>query len=342
MRILAVILAAAVTAGPASAKVYTVPDVPHGINCIQDAIDQAVEDLTDPVSRDTVVVTAGVYDSVHTFVTAHWGTKTAIVSVADSITIRGVDRDDVVIDHTDADYGILCVDVGPATWIKSLTVTGGVGKGMRVPDDPDVGRMVSAICCIDDASPLIDRVTIEDAATGIISQLGASPTISRVLIARGGGNGIYISGSLAFSSAYVDGCTIVENFDRGIRVIDGGATIKNCSITHNGNNGIRAFGSVVDVSYCNVFWNDAGEGGSHEDYGGELGDLTGVAGNISTEPYYCDFTGSAGYDYRVCADSPNIDGGEGNSLIGAYGAGCTECVSPIRDVSWGSIKALYR
>ncbi len=39
-------------------------------------------------------------------------------------------------------------------------------------------------------------------------------------------------------------------------------------------------------------------------YGGSLDDLTGVDGNISAEPYYCDFFGTAGYDYHVCATVP--------------------------------------
>ena len=46
------------------------------------------------------------------------------------MTIRGMDRDDVVIDHTLADFGVLCLDVGSSSQIKNLTILGGVAKGM--------------------------------------------------------------------------------------------------------------------------------------------------------------------------------------------------------------------
>ena len=75
---------------------------------------------------------------------------------------------------------------------------------------------------------------------------------------------------------------------------------------------------------------------------GPSDDLTGVDGNVSMEPFYCDYTGDAGYDYQVCFASDLIGLGAGGSNIGAWGGGCTDCVSPIRRASWGAIKALFR
>ena len=65
-------------------------------------------------------------------------------------------------------------------------------------------------------------------------------------------------------------------------------------------------------------------------------------GNVSMEPFYCDYTGAAGYDYQVCFASDLIGLGAGGSNIGAWGGGCSDCVSPIRRASWGAIKALFR
>ncbi|MCD4689993.1 hypothetical protein K8S17_00875, partial [bacterium] len=118
MRSLLMVLIVGLLATAAGAVVIEVPDDLNDITTIQQGVNAAE-------SGDTVLVYAGVYDSVHHYATS-LGARSAVFQLKDGVTVRGVDRDDVVIDHTDADYGILCVDVGSDAQVKNLTVVGGV------------------------------------------------------------------------------------------------------------------------------------------------------------------------------------------------------------------------
>jgi len=74
-------------------------------------------------------------------------------------------------------------------------------------------------------------------------------------------------------------------------------------------------------------------------YGGAITDPTGLNGNISMDPMYCD---AVNWDLRVDAASPNLPQSPDNecgSLIGCFSQGCD---SPVEATSWGSIKSLYR
>jgi hypothetical protein len=328
--LLVVLLAAA-----ASADLIQVPDEDAGIIAIQQALDVAG-------SGDTVLVLAGVYDSVRTFTTVY-GQRTAIANVPDGVMLMGEDRDDVFIDQRNAEYGILLQNVGPSTVIRDLTVTGGANRDRGRTDDGDGRNLVAAIGCVTSASPTIESVVIEESATGIVIRSDSAPTVQNVLIARGSHHGVYIFENGATPAAF-DHMTIVDNFDVGVYVFNGSAQITNCCITHNGKEGISAYTTVPTVEYCNLYENDeVAPGGDPQNYGGTLDDLTGVDGNISAEPYYCDFSGAAGYEYSVCFDSEVLGSGTGGSNIGAFGAGCSECVqSPVEETTWGGIKALYR
>ena len=300
---------------------------------------------------DTVLVMAGVYDDVHLFETP-LGMRHAIVKISSDIILLGDDRNGVEIDHSGAEYGILCQNVSENAVISNLTIVGGEARDKGLTDDGDGRFLAAAICCVDAASPTITDVSIEDGATGIVirtenGSADSAPALEGVVVARGSHHGIFIYQNGA-SPVDIYKCTLVDNFDMGIYVSGGNAVIRSSALTNNGKNGIHAYLATPSVTYCNVYWNDRvfpdPETGPH-DYSGTLDDLTGIDGNISAEPYYCDFSGTAGYDYHVCVSdpvSPHHGAGEGGVTIGALEAVCTGCQSPVELTSWGAIKALYR
>jgi hypothetical protein len=318
---------------------------------LQQAVDLSFELINDdyagyPGHTDTVLFLQGREDSVSTFSTP-LGNRTAIVKMPLGVTLIGDDQDGSVIDQTDAEYGILCIDVDATTVIRNLSIIGGIGRDRGRPDDGDGRALVAGISCFDNASPLISDVLIEEAATGIVIRSDSAPTIENTLIARGSHHGIYVFEN-GITPVTVDHLTITDNFDRGVDVTGGSIAISNSCITHNGKQGVRGYQATPTVEYSNVYKND--EAGLATDpqhvpqnYGGTLDDLTGIDGNISEEPFYCDFDGDVGYAYTVCFESPNLGAGAGGTDIGAFGGGCSECIeSLVEPASWGAIKAMYR
>lgn len=335
------------------------------IRSIQDGVDLAIMLTYEhpfagqgyPGFVDTVLIMSGSYDSVHAFNTP-LGIRDAIVGISDDITLLGADGNDVEIDHREAEYGILLQNVSRSAIVSNLMIVGGDSRDQGLLDDGDGRNLAAGICCVDAASPTITDVSIENSATGIVvrtesGSADSAPIFERVVVARGSHNGLFIYRN-GTQPVIVERCTFVDNFDYGVYVNGGAVEIHNTAITNNGNHGIHAYLAMPDISYCNVYCNDRispGPGGP-QNYGGSLDDLEGFDGNISSEPWYCDFFGGAGYDYHVCASdsiSPHIDpGGEGGVTIGALDAVCTGCQStgcepsPVEPTTWGAIKAMYR
>jgi len=56
---------------------------------------------------------------------------------------------------------------------------------------------------------------------------------------------------------------------------------------------------------------------------------------VTADPGFCDPEGG---DFRVCAESPCLEGGQ----LGAFGAGCGACLVSVEGTSMGSFKALFR
>lgn len=326
-------LAAALTASCAGAAVIVVNPASGNYRTIQSAMLAASP-------GDTVVLSPGVYDSVHTFLTGSVGVRSAVCRLRSGVTLRGMQRSSCVIDHTGAEYGIICENVSAASAVRNLTIKGGIGRDAGREDDGDGRNLVTAIMCLKDASPTIENVTIKESATGIVAREGCAPTIRRTVIARGSHHGIYVYMNGA-SPVVIDRLTAVQNFDVGVYVYSGTATIANSCITHSGKPGVQSYECAPSVVYSNVYLNGR-TSVSPANYAGGLSDQTGLNGNISQEPFYCDFTGAAGYDYSVCLSSPNVGAGQGGTTIGALGGACPTCVSPVTLTTWGSIKALYR
>jgi len=57
---------------------------------------------------------------------------------------------------------------------------------------------------------------------------------------------------------------------------------------------------------------------------------------IEADPGFCDPEGG---DYTVCSDSPCL---EGEFQLGAFGAGCGDCLTPVAHRNLGSVKSLFR
>ena len=63
---------------------------------------------------------------------------------------------------------------------------------------------------------------------------------------------------------------------------------------------------------------------------------------VRFDPKFCDLYGA---DLSLCGNSrclPDAPMNQYDVLLGALGAGCGDCTSPVEPMSWGAIKALYR
>ncbi len=160
-------------------------------------------------------------------------------------------------------------------------------------------------------------------------------------------------------------CTFVSNSaDQGGGLYartdaEGSLTVQNCTLVYNSagsGGGICSAGSSTDnqltVTQTVIAFSTLGSSVCRLDYspiqtdyslayGNEGGDVMhGGTTNLFVDPLFCDiFDG----DYNLCENSPcrgcNNDWG---FLMGSHRQTCGPCTSPVREVSWGSIKAMYR
>lgn len=95
--------------------------------------------------------------------------------------------------------------------------------------------------------------------------------------------------------------TVCYNSWGGISIAAGSeGYLKNNIFCDNGPYGVHVSGSSFDLSYNDVF-------GQDENYAGDIGDQTGINGNISEDPLMYDpWTG----DYHLTVSSPCIDAGD--------------------------------
>jgi hypothetical protein len=120
-------------------------------------------------------------------------------------------------------------------------------------------------------------------------------------------------------SGVVEGNTIVSN---GYIVIAGGIyctsgftgqIVGNIVALNTSGVGIYCEPGANPTFVCNDVWrNKSGE------YGGACGDPTGLNGNISVDPFFCDAQHG---DYRLRADSPCANA-PGCGRMGAFGVAC--------------------
>jgi len=153
-------------------------------------------------------------------------------------------------------------------------------------------------------SPLIEDVLFDRCDSGMgggaVFVNEASPTFRRVTIAQSG---------LWFD-------THIDNEPSAIICFDSSPVLDRVIIAHSD----TGYGIWTDefslpaLECCDLFANPTGN------YGGAITDQTGVDGNISQDPLFCDPMGS---DYAVDATSPCLPWNNDCGVqIGAYGWGC--------------------
>ncbi len=160
----------------------------------------------------------------------------------------------------------------------------------------------------------------------IFNRLGGSPLIEDCLFIDNGaqfwGGAFFSDGSNA--NPVIRNCTFVSNWAEwtggAIWVAHDTLLVENSIVafsTEGGGiyNASAEGGDPVILTYCNdVYWNEEGN------YAGEMEDQTGINGNISSHPMFCDQ--DAG-DFSLALGSPCLP--ENNScgvLMGAFGLGC--------------------
>ena len=111
--------------------------VPERFRAIWDTVS---EGYVDAGWKDTVLLMPDRYDSVSTFVTP-FGVKTAVAGLREGVTLRGADREDVILDQLQTEYGVLSQEVGPGAVVENLTITGDAGT----IDDEAVGRLCDQV-----------------------------------------------------------------------------------------------------------------------------------------------------------------------------------------------------
>src|SRR5438128_7306021 len=176
-------------------------------------------------------------------------------------------------------------------------------------------------------TPLVEGNVMEDNAGGIGMGSAGAPVIRNNIIRRNRGDGI---GMGNYSDPNILQNLIIGNVGNGISwlVPEGGRGpwIVNNTIVDNGGAGIAAngydgasrivnnvivgspalwVGDFNDINPPVIEFNDVYSAASNA-YSGLITNLTGIAGNISADPF---FTCQPGDDFHLLADSPCIDSG---------------------------------
>ncbi len=184
-----------------------------------------------------------------------------------------------------------------------------------------------ALCCRGESMPYFEdtrllgnttlgpggAVSVQDDSQARFNQILVSRNISD---ANGGGFHCSQSSNPMLTQVTIVGNEANENGGGIFTTDDTVLLAEDCIIAFNiGNRGLYAFSnSTMAIQCCNAFGNVAGN------YGGTLSDQTGISGNISENPVFCDPISD---DYTLDYSSPCLP--ENNScgvLMGAYGPGC--------------------
>jgi hypothetical protein len=298
-------------------------------------------------SGDAATITAAVAaaddgDSIF----AHQGTyNEAGISVSKALVIAGVDGAALTtVDGNGFGNGIFTFPAATKViLIRDLTIKNG-----------STTILGGGIYC-SNSSVTVERCVIESCYSpwygGGMAVTNASPTIRDVIFrsnqADHDGGGLYFSAS----SSVVDSCIFHDNASAGsggaIGMINSTPQFRNCTVHHNsagakgggvyvgigGNPSLTrcvvssatAGGGIyvettavgATVACSDVFGNAGGE------YAGSISDQTGLNGNFSLDPLFCDV---AIDDYELHILSPCMPGnhpaGTACGLIGALGGGC--------------------
>ena len=325
--------------------------VPGDHPTIQAGIDAAV-------AGDTVLVACGTYYEHD-------------INMKSSITLRSEtgQADCVVIDAAQAGRVIACVNASIQTRLEGLTITGGLA-------DPGVG---GGLYCDGSSLALTNVVFSENESWwgGGMYCMWGSPTLTRcsflcnsVSLGVGGG-GLWCRGAtpiltyctFAGNSAgqrggglvceYYTDATLVSCTIAGNSAPDGGgmwvgpdrpfsyahATLTNCIVAFSTDGQAISIveGSGAALTCCDVYGNAGG------DWVGYIAGQYGSNGDISQEPCFC-LHANPEQPYALCINSPcAAENNPGCGQIGAWPAACDDYdPCPAEQVSWGSLKAMFR
>jgi hypothetical protein len=297
------------------------------------------------------------------------------IELVDGVRLHGITgfAADVVIDAAGLGRVMRAIGAGPGTSIEHLTVRGGLVQG-TCGGDPGTGTycMGGAVLLIESAPSFIACDFLANEAQdngGAVASVLSAPTFSDCRFegnrARHGGAITFVSSSLAGALPRIDGSV----FESNVAGADGGAIYAYLSdpiLTHStfranesGEQGSGMFwyeptppvveqcifafglggeamfsgfvGAAPSLSCCDVAGNAGG------DWVGCLEGQDRLAGNLSSDPLFCDAAGA-----EVRGDSPCATSSCG--LIGAAGGVCAAThAGPVAEVrSWGLVKSAYR
>jgi parallel beta-helix repeat protein len=335
-------LAAGLAAGPAASDTL---EVPGQYATIQEAIDAATK-------GDTILVDDGTYDPpADILIEGKWNLSLIGADWFDrqvvNASFRLIDSEGILLERFTI-HGAVTISCNEGTVLRDCEISSSGGAGIAVTSCP--GGAYSEVhvtgCRI-----------VENTGAGIEAELsGGQASFSGNSIHGNGGRGI----SILHSYGSVSGNTIYGNGSDGVRIEDASFAVTANTIAYNSSGGIRiisgigpltqqihhnaiasnagvgissSYGSNVEIQ-CNDVWGNGPS--SQENYGGSLADRTGILGNISLDPLFCDPLAG---DIRPADNSPLLL--QACGTMGAYqSAGC-EAIGT-RDRTWGGIKSLYR
>jgi len=168
----------------------------------------------------------------------------------------------------------------------------------------------------------------------------------------------------SFSYVSTQWCTFIRNSaDLGGGIFgqtdnEGDLSVQNCTLVFNHaefGGGICAAGNSLanqlQVTQTIIAFSTAGNAVHRLDYSPVITDLSLAYGNeggdglfgarvLLDDPLFCDVYDD---DYNLCENSPaRADNNQWGFLMGSYRQYCDPCSSPVEEVSWGAIKAMYR
>jgi hypothetical protein len=180
---------------------------------------------------------------------------------------------------------------------------------------------------IEDASPMIQAVTIGDCTRGIVLQGASSPFIGNSVIDTCA-TAVDVSGA---AGATLRNLTIV-GCSTGVSVSGGDVTVARC-IVYGCGTGIACSGGSVTLTCNDLYANGV-------QYDGCAAGPT----DLALDPIFCFYTPPSTNPYYLHSDSPCLPAAEPcgpGSYMGFWNiAGCTG--TAVREQTWGEIKSLYR
>ncbi len=281
--------------------------VPSEFETIQEAINASLV-------GDTVLVETGVHVGE--------GNRNLIIT-GKAITLLGQGGPDAtIIDCENEDRGVYVYGEGTdGTVIKDLSFVNGLST--------DPATAAGGAVRVELSSSTLENLIIKDCTThtwgGGLHAHNAELDLLNIEISgcyswiHGGGLSLRSSTTTASGLLVVNNESGYNGYGAGLYHEGGQSDIDASIFAFNQNETsteglVGAEEAILNLSCSDVF------GHSDGNYGGEFGDLTGVGGNISEAPRFCDPDWG---DYELAADSPCLpDNNSCALLMGPYGQGC--------------------